>query len=225
MGGWDHTVIRTPGRCQKAQVRVVKAIKLFRDHLEPWIQDSDIQVVHLIRDPRAIIGSRATAMWARELLEAQSLCRQMQGNMALARSIPPDRYTLVRYEDMAENMVEVMSSLYHRLGLKWTEDIRTEVQSHTEGSADQDKDIYKTVRSKNYVGNNWEQNLSEAQVDLIERECSELMLEAGYQFKNHKRPKKENESEGKEGKQEIRVDKERKVTNGYGHGEGYSYST
>ena len=58
------------------------------------------------------------------------------------------------------------------------------------------------------------------QVDLIERDCSELMLEAGYHFKNHKRPKQENESEEKEGKKE-----QEEVTNGYGHGEGYSYST
>ena len=35
------------------------------------------------------------------------------------------------------------------------------------------------------------------QVDAIERECSELMLEAGYQFKKHKRPEEE-EQEGKE---------------------------
>jgi len=144
-----------------------------------------------------------------KLLEAQSLCRQMQGNMG-------------------ENMVDVMATLYHRLGLQWNDDIRTEVRSHTEGSADQDKDIYKTVRSKNYVGNNWEQNLSEAQVNLIERDCSEFMLKAGYHFKNHKRPKQENEEKEEQKENETdseRENKEKEVTNGYGHDEGYSYST
>ena len=29
VAGWDHTVIRTPGRCKKAQVSVFKAVKLF----------------------------------------------------------------------------------------------------------------------------------------------------------------------------------------------------
>ena len=67
----------------------------------------------------------------------------------------------MRYEDLAGNMVDVMASLYNRLGLQWTDAIRfemssnlhqsvnllrTEVESHTEGSADQDKDIYDTVR-------------------------------------------------------------------------------
>ena len=63
------------------------------------------------------------------------------------------------------------------------------------------------------------------QVDLIERECSELMLEAGYQFKkNHKRPKQENESEEKEGKKEKvgdnkreKEEEEEEVMDGYGH--------
>ena len=59
------------------------------------------------------------------------------------------------------------------------------------------------------------------QVDLIERECSELMLEAGYQFKNQKRPQQENESEEKEGEKEKETDnereiKEKEVTDGYG---------
>ena len=43
VAGWDHTVIRTPGRCRKAQVRVVKAIKLSKENLVPWIKKSDIQ--------------------------------------------------------------------------------------------------------------------------------------------------------------------------------------
>ena len=93
---------------------------------------------------------------------------------------------------MAQNMVEIMSKLYHRLGLEWTEEIRwillqilfiwfqqlghiatarfffipsiipslirlprikndntlprTQVQSHTEGSADQDTQKYNTYR-------------------------------------------------------------------------------
>ena len=29
VAGWDHTVIRTPGRCQKAQVSVIKALNFF----------------------------------------------------------------------------------------------------------------------------------------------------------------------------------------------------
>ena len=123
----SNNVERNTKRIQiqtQIQVTVIKAIKLFRENLEPWIQKSDIQallnlknapnaqlififslgkgvwscvsdssqVVHLIRDPRAILGSRATALWAREHLEAPGLCRQMQENMDLARSIPPDRW-------------------------------------------------------------------------------------------------------------------------------------
>lgn len=42
---------------------------------------------------------------------------------------PKCRYTLVRYEDMADNMVDVMASLYNRLGLQWTDDIRFDIPS------------------------------------------------------------------------------------------------
>ena len=34
------------------------------------------------------------------------------------------RYTLVRYEDLADRTEEMVKSLYARLGLRWTEKIR-----------------------------------------------------------------------------------------------------
>ena len=34
------------------------------------------------------------------------------------------RYTLVRYEDLVDKMEEMVRSLYGRLGLLWTEEIR-----------------------------------------------------------------------------------------------------
>ena len=102
-----------------------------------WIH---VKVVHLIRDPRAVLSSRATAHWDVYSLQAAQLCQQMLGDMALAKVLPPERckagnkegnpqkyclrYTLVRYEDLVDNTEEMVKSLYGRLGLRWTEEIR-----------------------------------------------------------------------------------------------------
>ena len=40
------------------------------------------------------------------------------------------RYTLVRYEDLAERTEEMVKSLYARLGLRWTEKIRWRRNKH-----------------------------------------------------------------------------------------------
>merc|ERR1711899_112613 len=71
---------------------------------------------------------------------------------------------------------------------------RTQVQSHTEGSVDQDTQKYNTYRSQNYVQNNWENKLSQAQVDSIEKECSKIPFNSTnkYQVSIHEQAGKNN---------------------------------
>ena len=64
-------------------------------------------------------------------------------------------------------------------------------------------------------------------MDSIEKECSELMMEAGYEFTTHKRPQeqsKEKENEGKGGKEKKEKEEEEEVLDDYGYG-GYSYAS
>ena len=43
--------------CGKSSPRVIKTIRLRRAGLLPWILDTEVRIVHLVRDPRAIITS------------------------------------------------------------------------------------------------------------------------------------------------------------------------
>ena len=45
--------------CGQSSPRVIKTIRLRRPGLLPWILTSEVRVVHLVRDPRAIITSVA----------------------------------------------------------------------------------------------------------------------------------------------------------------------
>ena len=45
--------------CGKSSPRVIKTIRLRRPGLLPWILDTEVRIVHLVRDPRAIITSVA----------------------------------------------------------------------------------------------------------------------------------------------------------------------
>merc|ERR1711892_502022 len=63
------TVRKRGLECKTSPVRVVKTIRLRRAGLEPWIYQTDIQVVHLVRDPRAMITSiaRRPGIWSEAL--------------------------------------------------------------------------------------------------------------------------------------------------------------
>ena len=181
---WPYVSVRRPGRCQTSNLRVVKTIRVRKEDLEPWIRNSEIKVVHLVRDPRAVLSSRAVVGWEKETLQAARLCHQMLGDMALAKSLPPERYTLVRYEDLADNTEEIVKSLYARLGLHWTEEIRRSVISHTEASPSQDMKPGSTYRSASFSPESWKEKLSVEEVQAIEGECQEMMQRADYKMIN-----------------------------------------
>ena len=90
--------------------RVVKTTRLSFEQLESWIQDSDIKVkynkgrwqykywyikiVHLIRDPRAILNSVSAKaeIWLDFIHNSSLLCRQMESDSLLASILPVTRY-------------------------------------------------------------------------------------------------------------------------------------
>ena len=43
--------------CYQSDQVIVKAIRLHADMMKPWILDTDIKVVQLVRDPRATLNS------------------------------------------------------------------------------------------------------------------------------------------------------------------------
>ena len=44
-------------KCEAASVKVIKSVRLRGSVLKSWIEHSDIKVIHLVRDPRAIFNS------------------------------------------------------------------------------------------------------------------------------------------------------------------------
>ena len=182
---WSFVSVRRPGRCEASSLRVVKTIRVRKEDLEPWIgKRSEIKVLHLIRDPRAVLFSRAAVGWERETLQAARLCRQMLRDLALAQVLPPERNTLVRYEDLAENTEETVERLYARLGLRWTEEMRRAARSHTEASPLEELKAGGTYRSASFSPETWKQKLSVREVLAIEGECREMMQKADYKMIN-----------------------------------------
>ena len=44
--------------CYQSEQIVVKAVRLHSNNLLPWVVNTDIKVVQLVRDPRAILNSQ-----------------------------------------------------------------------------------------------------------------------------------------------------------------------
>ena len=86
----------------------MKTIRLRRAGLEPWIYNTDIkvrfsspvlcfnmffQIVHLVRDPRAMITSitKRSGVWNDALKNSTYQCKRMLDDMKIKEGLPEDR--------------------------------------------------------------------------------------------------------------------------------------
>ena len=86
------------------------------------MKDTEVKVVHLVRDPRAMITSIAKrpGTWSDTLRNATFQCRRMLEDSKLEDLLPAERYIRVRYEDLVDLTNKTLSRVYDRLGLPYT---------------------------------------------------------------------------------------------------------
>jgi maltooligosyltrehalose synthase len=62
----------------------------------PWIIDTDIKIIQLIRDPRAMINSmsKIPQTWKGTLDHINGMCGRMMNDTLLQSMLPPDRYQM-----------------------------------------------------------------------------------------------------------------------------------
>ena len=101
---WSNSLIFTKNSisfskyCNESNPRVIKTIRLHKLNLDPWILDSDIKVIHLIRDPRAVYASMAQKpkTWKGSLENVDGMCKRMLGDVLLGSKLPSDRWDKIR---------------------------------------------------------------------------------------------------------------------------------
>ena len=91
-------------------------------HLELWI----VGTVILWR--RVGFATRCSETWPLPKVSHQRGAKQFEEKTECKKFWL--RYTLVRYEDLADRTEEMVKSLYARLGLRWTEKIRWRRNKH-----------------------------------------------------------------------------------------------
>ena len=79
--------------CKKSNPIVIKTIRLRWMGIESWVNDTNIKIVHLIRDPRAMITSiyKRPGTWGDALKNASYQCRRMIEDSKLGNTLPYHR--------------------------------------------------------------------------------------------------------------------------------------
>jgi len=189
---WSETefnIIQAVGKqqCDDSKNVLAKTVRLHADNLLPWIENSDIRVVHLVRDPRGMISSMLAQKeeWGQRLSSFENICGQVQQDLEIGKRLPSDRYLLVRYEDIVEDPFAMFEKICEFSGIEYDDKVKEEIKKSIGGDiSDPDtKKYYSTVRSAKFRHDSWKQKLDEKTLSQIECDCSQLMDVLGYQKK------------------------------------------
>lgn len=168
----------------------------------------DLKIIHLVRDPRAIMASRIMAfpheylrawrIWNStglkpqylNLTEITSICKDMAASAATGAQAPPwlqGRYLLVRYEDVAFKPEEMATEIHRFLGLEMDDQVRMWIAKNTKSSAlsrrrtgEANVDSYSTMRDSKAAATSWRLHLRFDIARTLQDLCNNTMALLGY---------------------------------------------
>ena len=141
-------------------------------------------ILHLVRDPRAIMASRLKKKWVSsdpmEFREhCRLLCQHMHQKWLTSRDLPQDQFLRVYYEEWAKHPEATAEQIHAFFGLEWTAGIKRRIENvmqkdlHRRGRSFSDADLLSTI-------DQWRETLPSSLVGIVHDECGKVMLEYGY---------------------------------------------
>lgn len=197
---------------------VLKGVRFFElESLYPLLQDPnlDLRIVHLVRDPRAVVRSKeqsaksfmsddAVVLEQRNIPAAevqyqviQEICRShVRINERAIQKPPPflkGRYKLVRYEDVARNPLMEVNSIYEFVGLKMTTQLEEWIYkvTHGKGKGSRKEAFEITSRNAADVSQAWRSTLPHNKVKRVQEVCKGAMSLLGYRTVNSEKEQKQ----------------------------------
>ena len=151
--------------------------------------DTEIKILHVVRDPRGSINSRINLGWITEVDKAKNFaawpkgtCEGIIQNVKFGASLEGSlkkNYMLVKYKDIAFSPVLTAMKIYKFAGFEMQESlIRWIIQATNPNKETLDKEAKKAFSSfRNSTANveKWRQESPIERTRIIEQECGELL--------------------------------------------------
>ena len=151
--------------------------------------DTEIKILHVVRDPRGSINSRINLGWIKDVDKAKNFpawprdtCEGIIQNVKFGASLEgslKNNYMLVRYRDIAFSPVLTAMKIYKFAGFEMQENlIRWITQATNPSKETLDKEAKKRFSSfRNSTANveKWRQESPIERTRIIEQECGELL--------------------------------------------------
>ena len=179
---YNHTVVKILS-CRLPNRTIQNLEELFQQK-----HGYDVRLVHLVRDPRAVIYSRVKLGWIKDQRspgfsrEVHEICDLILENVQFGLLSPPpwlkNRFKVIRYEDLALNTLNVTQELYKFAGFDWSASVDEWISTLAKNTEKEDPfSVYKNALIS--VGR-WK-NAPEPFIRTVENNCGDLMNFLGYE--------------------------------------------
>lgn len=171
---------RLTSKCKHAHIRLTKFIRMTMEMTEEVLTKFDnIRIIHLLRDPRAMMDSqlRKKDMQVTSFPVFKSrthyMCSRMRMDLIIAgklKRIFPGRIFTLRYEDLVDEPLHTGQRIFNFIKVPFTHrDENFIVSTSIEAS-----------KNSTYKANVWRDHISQKHLTTVNTYCSELSRRLGY---------------------------------------------
>ena len=188
----DHIAVKTIRTSSKQTVE-----HFLGSHTDP--NPYTLSLIHLVRDPRAIISSRLylyirSTNYSAELKEdrnftnalrrsvrvaSANLCSRIQSDLKYGQRARSDRYMLLRYEDAAMRPLRIYEKISKFTGINESTEVIDWLNRNTKVGKGGEDD-YSTSRNSTAAVHGWRNKLPYTLVTEIQNQCYEVLKRLGY---------------------------------------------
>ena len=172
--------------CVKSRYRMVKTIRLPVRSMESALSAyPSLQIVHLLRDPRAIMNSRFLIGYSWETVKwkARSLCFQMFKDIEDADRLNlmfPHRIHRIKYETLASDPIITSKHLYRTLGMEFSEVVQKYINAITHDKVHDDCVVCSRRANSTKHIDEWKIKIPSRIIRHIDRVCKTVYEKLNY---------------------------------------------
>lgn len=175
--------------CSLFPFQTLKTVRLRVNLTRTIIEDSslNVQVLLLVRDPRATLQSRKHRIWCPgqpDCDQPEVLCSDLVQDYYAAQQLMrdhPDRFRIIRYEDFCIDIKTNAKTILRFFKFKMDPRIQTFLESHTHENMGGVSSTFRDSKSAPY---HWRNELNFTEVNEIQNKCGEAMKLWGYRKAN-----------------------------------------
>ncbi|OWF43860.1 carbohydrate sulfotransferase 2-like [Mizuhopecten yessoensis] len=182
-GKWNGCPKKYLSQCSKRKSIVSKVPRLSLSLASTLLDTiSHLKIIHLLRDPRAIMNSRTNLKWTPVPGGALSLCNKMTDDylesVKLKTKYPGRLYT-VFYEDLATHPLETFKNIFNFAGYKISANDHLHLAQRT-ASSKRSSPGNTYCRNSSSVAFAWKNRINNIVLNETNKACSNLYRLLGY---------------------------------------------